>query len=58
MSRIAILVVAILLMLNRVGMAQTLSPASGQVTTVQDEKLNQLTEQYRKMSQNLSLIHI
>ena len=52
MFRIVIFMVAMLVLLNHEGMAQTLSPASGHVTTVQDEKLNQLTEQYRKMSLN------
>jgi hypothetical protein len=52
MFRSVILVVAVLVLVSHEGIAQKLSPASGQVTTVQDEKLNQLTDQYRKMSQN------
>ena len=32
--------------------AQQLSPSNGSVVVVQDEKLDQLTEQYRKMSLN------
>jgi len=33
-------------------MAQVLEPAKGNVESVQDEKITQLTEQYRKMSIN------
>jgi hypothetical protein len=37
---------------NRSGMAQGLVPAEGTVDIVQDERISQLADQYRKMSLN------
>ncbi len=42
----------VLFFLNFGVKAQDLSPANGAVEVVQDEKIGQLTEQYRKMSMN------
>jgi hypothetical protein len=39
-----------LVLINRGVMAQTLTPANGNVEVVQDEKITLLADQYRKMS--------
>jgi len=52
MNRIVFIFIAMLVFMNREALAQVLTPAKGHVETVQDEKVGQLTEQYRKMSRN------
>lgn len=48
-----VFIVSVLLVFNKYDMnAQVLVPAPGKVEVVQDEKISQLTDQYRKMSLN------
>jgi hypothetical protein len=52
MCRLIPIVFILLISVNQIVKAQELVPAKGSVEIVQDEKLDQLTEQYRKMSLN------
>lgn len=52
MYRIVFIVLALFLSGNLVAEAQELKPAEGKVEVVQDERLTQLADQYRKMSIN------
>ena len=52
MYRFVFIVFVMLFFLNRGVKAQVLEPAKGEVEIVQDEKISQLAEQYRKMSIN------
>lgn len=45
-----VFIVLVLLVLNARGMAQVLEPAVGKVEIVQDERISQLTDKYKKMS--------
>ncbi len=50
MFRIVLTVFVMLLFLNQQSMAQVLEPARGGVEIVQDARITQLADQYRKMS--------
>ena len=52
MFRIIFVILVILAFNNHGLMAQVLMPAEGKVEVVQDEKITQLADQYRKMSIN------
>ena len=52
MFRIIFFILGILVFINPGIKAQVLEPAKGNVEIIQDEKITQLTEQYRKMSIN------
>ena len=52
MIRYAFAFISLLLFCNRPLLAQKLEPVAGAVVVVQDEKITQLSEQYRKMSIN------
>ena len=52
MFRFAFILSAMFFFLNRGVTAQVLEPAKGNVEIVQDERISQLTDQYRKMSIN------
>ncbi len=52
MFRFIFIVFAFLLLNNSVIRAQQLVPAEGKVEVIQDERITQLAEQYRKMSLN------
>jgi len=52
MFRFILIVFAILLFLNHGVTAQVLVASKGNVEIIQDEKISQLTDQYRKMSTN------
>jgi hypothetical protein len=52
MFRLIFIVIALLALNNPVIRAQNLVPAEGKVEVVQDERITQLAEQYRKMSLN------
>ncbi len=52
MLRYIFIVLALLLLNNPVIKAQQLVPAEGKVEVVQDERITQLAEQYRRMSLN------
>jgi len=52
MFRIVLIVLVMLVFINPKVIAQVLEPAKGNVEIVQDEKITQLTDQYRKMSIN------
>lgn len=52
MFRFIFIVFAFLLLNNSVISAQQLVPAEGKVEVIQDERITQLAEQYRKMSLN------
>jgi hypothetical protein len=44
------IVIVLMVSLNRVAIAQQLAPAQGKVEIIQDEKITQLTEEYRKLN--------
>ena len=52
MFRLAFIVSVMFFFMNRVVTCQVLEPAKGEVEIVQDEKISQLTDQYRKLSIN------
>ena len=52
MLRIVFIILVMLVFIHPEIKAQVLEPAKGSVEIVQDEKVTQLTEQYRKMSLN------
>jgi hypothetical protein len=52
MFRFVFIVFILVIFSNRSGMAQGLVPAEGTVDNVQDERISQLADQYRKMSIN------
>jgi mRNA-degrading endonuclease RelE of RelBE toxin-antitoxin system len=50
MFKVVFIALVLLVFINREGRAQTLEPAKGNIEVVQDEKITQLTQQYRTMS--------
>lgn len=52
MLRTAIIVFALLFFFSKGTLAQMLEPAKGNIEIVQDAKISQLVEKYRKMSEN------
>jgi hypothetical protein len=52
MFRFVFIVLVLLVIINQGIRAQVLKPADGKVEVVQDEKITQLSDQYKKMSLN------
>ncbi len=52
MVRFFFIVSFLFFLLNRSAIAQVLAPANGNVEVIQDEKISQLSDQYRKLSLN------
>jgi hypothetical protein len=52
MVRFLFVISLLFLLVNQSAVAQVLAPANGNVEVIQDEKISQLSDQYRKLSLN------